>query len=89
MARFSYKCSEHGDFTVSLDKRLKTHLCPKCGQPSKTVYKGGSVQVMERLDNGLMARAVERLHNAEDLTNEIAEADSKRFNENNPDDSED
>jgi hypothetical protein len=44
---------------------------------------------MERLDNGLMAKAVERLHNAEDLTNEIAEADSKRFNENNGDDSED
>lgn len=67
MAWFSYKCPEHGVFKLQLDKRSKTYACPQCQAESSAVLKGGTTQVLERLDNGLMARAVERLHNIEEI----------------------
>jgi len=78
MAHFTYKCPEHGSFCVSLDKREKTHKCPKCGKESKAVLKMGSVQIVERLDNGAMARAVERLHNIEEIMEERADKSTEQ-----------
>ena len=70
MAWFRYACAEHGEFRKSLDERQKTALCPVCKKESRGIIKLGSMTVVERLDNGAMARAVERLHNIEDIMEE-------------------
>ena len=69
MAIFSYYCAEHGVFKVQLVKRTPVSLC-KCGAEAKPIIKGGSVRVVERLDNGVMGRSIERLHNIEELMDE-------------------
>lgn len=46
--------------------------CKKCGGKCKRLVKGPSSRVMEKLDNGSMVRAVERLANAEELSQERA-----------------
>lgn len=73
MGWFSYECPEHGEFKVSLSKREKKYPCPKpdcIHDECAPLLKVGSFQVIERLDNGAMARAVERLHNIEDIMEE-------------------
>ena len=70
MAWFTYKCEEHGNFQISLPKREKVQKCPNCGSDSRVVIKGGSIQIVERLDNGAMARRVERLNNVEEIMEE-------------------
>lgn len=82
MAWFTYKCDEHGEFIRSLSKRDKTSTCTKCGKECKTVIKIGTVQVMERLDNGVMARAVERLHNIEEIMTDRANKHTEEFMKN-------
>lgn len=75
MAWFKFACPTHGQFTVSLEKREVSRNCPKCGVESDGVIGIGTTQVMERLDNGLMGRAVERLHNIEEILDERADKD--------------
>lgn len=77
MAWFSYKCPEHGQFRVTLEKRVPKIACPSCGKESCAIIKIGSTQIVERLDNGLMGRAVERLHNIEEIMNERADKHTK------------
>ncbi len=80
MAWFNYKCPEHGEFRLSLPKREKVQPCKECGVDSKPILSMGTVQVVERLDNGAMVRAVERLHNVEEIMAERSKkhsADSK------------
>ena len=77
MARFSYKCPEHGDFTVTLKKRVKKMPCPECQKESCAIIRAGTIQVVERLDNGAMARAVERLHDIDDIMYDRSEEHSK------------
>jgi hypothetical protein len=43
----------------------------------------GSVSIVERLDNGIMGRAVERLHNIEEIMNDRADKHSKEFEQRN------
>ena len=52
---------------MSLESRAKTTKCPRCGAESRVILKVGSSQILERLDNGVMPRAVERLHNVEEI----------------------
>ncbi len=74
MAWFTYACKEHGEFRQSLSKREKSRQCPVCGVESYPVLKAGSsISVVERLDNGVMARRVERLHNIEEIMSERAD----------------
>ena len=79
MPIFTYKCGEHGIFQKMLPSRVKTFECPKCGEISQNQFKVGSVQTMEILDNGLMARAVERLSDIE----EIVSLDNDKFTKKN------
>lgn len=83
MARFTYKCKEHGEFQVSLQKRSPTYACPTCNSESYPSIKPATVSVVEKLDNGAMSRAVERLHNVEEIMSERADNHSKQmgFNE--------
>lgn len=78
MAWFTYKCRNCGVFRLSLPKRQLRAACPKCSTDSPASLKSGSVQVMEVLDNGLMERKVERLHNIEEMTAEIDKQDTER-----------
>jgi hypothetical protein len=80
---FSYKCPEHGDFRKRLDKRLPEVYCNICGKVSKPVIKAGSITLMERLDNGVMARAVERLHNVEEILDERSKKHAQEFSPEN------
>lgn len=79
MAWFKFKCPEHGEFTKSLSKREKKLPCPKCGAESLVIIKSASISVVERLDNGAMARTVERLHNIEEIMNDRADAHDKKM----------
>jgi hypothetical protein len=76
MAWFTYECKTHGQFKLSLQKREKEHPCPTCGDIAKPVIKAGSVSVVERLDNGSMARSVERLHNIEEIMSDRSDKHS-------------
>jgi len=78
MAWFTYRCNKHGNFKKSLPKREKASVCPECGAESGNVLKVGSSVIMERLDNGAMARAVERIHNIEEIVEERDLIDKKR-----------
>lgn len=81
MAWFKYSCPEHGEFRVSLPKREKTYQCKQCGLDSAAILSVGSVQVVERLDNGAMVRAVERLHNIDEIMSQRSTKHSKENRE--------
>lgn len=51
--------------------------CGDCGGPLTRMATGPSVQVMERLDNGAMSHAVERLKDAEELNKDRARNDPR------------
>lgn len=83
MPLFSYKCPDHGVFYRILNNREKTVNCD-CGKASSNVLKAGTVRVVERLDNGLMARTVERPIDTE----EVNQIDAQKFDKQNHEDSE-
>jgi len=70
MGWFTYKCPEHGDFKISLQKRASYCKCPKCQADSSAIIKTGSVSIVERLDNGAMSRAVERMPDIDKIMEE-------------------
>ena len=70
MPAFNLVCTECGEkqTRVLFNKtNLPKLVCIFCSGKVKRVVKGPSLQVKERLDNGIMVRAVERLANAEEL----------------------
>lgn len=77
MGWFRYKCLEHGEFKLSLDKRTPKANCPLCQSESNAIIKIGGASIVERLDNGAMSRAVERLADIERIMNERADKHSK------------
>jgi len=85
MAWFSYNCPNHGSFKLSLNKREAKAKCPTCQTESSVIMKLGNTQVVEKLDNGAMGRAVERLHNVEEILNERADKHTKENTEEQPD----
>ena len=74
MAWFNFNCPAHGKFHLSLPTRQKYGKCPTCQTESPGIIGAGSTQIMERLDNGLMGRAIERLHNVEEILNDRSDA---------------
>ncbi|MGH7241106.1 MAG: hypothetical protein ACREGB_02295 [Candidatus Saccharimonadales bacterium] len=78
MAWFRYECKTHGAFKKSLQKREKTIPCNHCGAACLPLLKEGTVSVVDRLDNGVMVRAVERLHNIEEIMEERADRHTKQ-----------
>ena len=81
MGWFTYECPVHGTFKKSLEKRVKHVSCSADGDCTvkchPIIKASSSVQVVERLDNGAMARAVERLHNIEEIMEERSDSHSK------------
>jgi len=92
MAWFTYKCDKCGvTRKVSLDERLPEVACSTglesgtCGGPMKPVLKPGNVKIVERLDNGAMARRVERLHNIEEILAERSDKHSVKQDDEDED----
>jgi hypothetical protein len=81
MAWFTFKCPAHGEFRVSLVRRERVVSCPTCKTESKAVIRTGSISVVEQLDNGAMARKVERLHNIEEIMSDRADKHSENTEE--------
>lgn len=81
MAWFTYACPEHGQYKINLQKRQSVGSCPQCYRPSVPILKPSTFQVVERLDNGAMARSVERLHNIEEIMEDRADKHSKEVME--------
>lgn len=70
MAIFSFRCPEHGEFSKFLPKGTESHPCPKCSVESDRIVKAGGIRVTEKIDNGLMGKAVERLTDIEELNSQ-------------------
>jgi len=77
MAWFSFNCKKDGAFRKSLSKRERRHPCPVCGEDCPMVLRPASMQSVEVLDNGAMARSVERLVNIEEIMEDRADKHSK------------
>jgi hypothetical protein len=77
MGWFTYKCLTHGDFKVSLEKRVQSEKCPICKTDSCAIIKTGSTSIVEKVDNGAMSRSIERLQNIEEVMNERADKHSR------------
>lgn len=82
MPWFSYRCDNcKNEFRLILEERAKTAQC-KCGCEAKNILKPAHVKVVEQLDNGLMARKVERIHNIEEILTERSDKFSVPSEEN-------
>lgn len=73
MALYKWNCSSCGRSKRKLLPELPKSgsIVCECGQPM-TMMNNGSATVMERLDNGLMPRALERNRDAVELTKDHA-----------------
>ena len=80
MALFSFSCPEHGEFSVMLKKGDSKYPCPQCGVEARRIVKVGSVRVTERIDNGMMAKGLDRLQDVDEM---IDERNAKHKNRNN------
>jgi hypothetical protein len=86
MAFFYFKCPRHGRFTAVLARRQAAAPCPKCMSMAAAVLGVPGATTMETLDNGAMARKVTRMHDVEELLDDVAEKDSARFHKNHEED---
>lgn len=77
MGIFKYTCPEHGSFKKMMDRGGKSISCPQCGLESKRKMEAGTVHITEVIDNGLMARAVERPTNIDELIEQRADIKDK------------
>lgn len=76
MPLYNFVCSKCGTKKrriFSVEESKKPQPCPQCKADMERDQTGPTRQVMERLDNGLMPRAVERLSEAERLYKERAD----------------
>lgn len=73
----SWPCEWVGRKLLKPGEQKLPQVCPDCGAPLKRMATGPSVQVMERLDNGAMSHAVERLKDAEELNKDRARNDPR------------
>jgi AraC-like DNA-binding protein len=82
MPTLTFKCPHHSYFTKWFKDPVQSTPCSQCNEISTRVFRiSGGVSVVERLDNGVMGRAVERLHNIEEIVNEQADKSSREFRE--------
>lgn len=58
-------CENRFPKLLSPDKAKEPQICPKCQKQAERAPQAPTTQVMEKIDNGLMARAVERPADAE------------------------
>jgi putative FmdB family regulatory protein len=79
MPVFYYKCSQCEENTTLFHKKDDKSVCKKCGSNKlERNATGASSQVLETLDNGLMARKVERAPDIEKIMKERSSIDIKR-----------
>lgn len=76
MAWFAYECSRcKRRCRLSLEKRAPKVPCGVCGDGADMlpILKPGTSRTMEVLDNGAMARRVERYHDVEEIIEKRAD----------------
>lgn len=80
MALYHFICQGCGEATRRILEPSEVNglTCKGCGAALKRDPQPPSTQVLERLDNGAMARRVERLSNAEQLYRDRANADPRK-----------
>jgi hypothetical protein len=78
MPAFNFKCRACGPFRKLLDRSAKAHPCPKCSSPARRDPKPPTSNVTETLDNGIMARRVERIQGATEIYSERARQDREK-----------
>jgi hypothetical protein len=78
MALYYFKCNKCNDLSKRFLKSIKLneYRCLKCNELLVRAPKAPTTVVKETLDNGLMARAVERLSNADEIFKERAKNDT-------------
>ena len=69
------KCGEQKSRVCSATESIKAPGCPKCGTPMKRNPKPPTTNVVERLDNGFMTKALERPADAQRLYAERSRKD--------------
>jgi putative FmdB family regulatory protein len=81
---FRYRCPacEVDVSKLHAAKARPEYCCEKCGGPLVRNPRGPSTQTVERLDNGAMGKAVERLANAEALYHDRSKAHTKETRKN-------
>lgn len=67
MALFHYHCPVCGADERHLERKPSDRLCKACQKPLTRAPRPPSSRVVERLDNGLMVKALERLADAPEL----------------------
>lgn len=75
MAVYHYACPKCKSFLKTFKKGPK---CIKCAIPMVREPSGPNLDVKEVLDNGIMARRVERLKDIEEIMSKRSEDDDKR-----------
>lgn len=83
MPVFHYFCFQCQKETKKLlAKEVDSLECPFCGAELERDMKGPSARVVEKLDNGVMRRSVERLADAERLYKDRAAKHRESLKEN-------
>jgi len=83
MPIFHYFCQNCDKASKKLlEKEPESLQCPVCGSDLVRDMKGPSARVVERLDNGVMPKALERLADAERLFKDRAEKHRESMKEN-------
>ena len=83
MPVFHYFCSQCQTETKKFfAKGVDSLECPFCGSEMEREMNGPSARVVEKLDNGVMSRSVERLADAERLYKDRAAKHRESLKEN-------
>ncbi len=69
-------CNSQAKVFCKLEKLKEEHVCKTCGSVLVRNPQAPTTNIMETLDNGVMARAVERIADAEEIYKERAKRDT-------------
>lgn len=72
MPFFYFRCPEHGKFRAVLPRRVPTWYCTVCHGTATAVLNVPGSTIMETLDNGAMSRKVTRMHDVEEILDDVA-----------------
>lgn len=85
MGLWNFKCSKCGGKQRKLLSKIEVVNCTTCNTPMTFTDSKITNQNKDRLDNGLMAKAIERIENVEEIMQEWSDTEggSKPINPDN------
>lgn len=81
MPLFNFKCDSCGSKNRIILNKYSAQMCEKCGSEMRRIPKPPSSRVTEVLDNGFMAKSIERLADIERVSKEESLADLRKKKE--------